>query len=128
VSGGPYSLGVPIDGLGYQGTLSSVAVTFDLNYANVTGLYTNGAVPTTSPKAITGINLDSGDPINVTLTYDGSTLTMSMEDADTGGQFTTSWAVDIPTAVGGDTAYIGFTGTTNWNLDTIQTISALTFQ
>jgi hypothetical protein len=129
VSGGPYSLGAPINGLGYQDELSSVAVTFDLvtGTGNTTGLYTNGAVPTTSPTAITGVNLSSGDPINVTLTYDGTTLTMTMEDTVTSAEFTTSWTVDIPTAVGGDTAYIGFTGTTNWNLDTIPSISALTF-
>ena len=129
VSGGPYNLGGPIDGLGYQDTMSSVAVTFDLftGSGNVTGIYTNGAVPTTSPTPITGITLASGDPINVTLTYDGTTLSLSMEDTVTGGEFSTSWPIDIPAAVGGDTAYIGFTGTTNWNQDAIQTITALTF-
>ncbi len=132
VSGGPYDLGLPIGGLGYQNTLASVAVKFDSTTSpgNTTGLYTDGAPPTdTSPQEpITGITLNSGDPINVTLTYNGTTLSMSMKDTVTGGTYSTSWPIDIPATVGGDTAYIGFTGSTNWNQDTIYKLSALTFQ
>lgn len=132
VSGGPYDLGLPVSGLGYQNTLASVAVKFDSTTSpgNTTGLYTDGAAPTATSlqTQITGITLNSGDPIDVTLTYNGATLSMSMKDTVTGGTFSTSWPVNIPAIVGGDSAYIGFTGTTNWNQDTIYNISALTFQ
>ena len=132
VSGGPYNLGLPISGLGYQNTLASVAVKFDSTTSpgNTTGLYTDGTAPTDTSlqEPITGVTLNSGDPIDVTLTYNGATLSMSMKDTVTGGTFSTSWPVDIPAIVGGDTAYIGFTGATNWNQDTIYNISALTFQ
>jgi len=129
VSGGPYNLGLPISGLGYQGTLASIAVKFDslTSPGNTTGLYEDGAAPTTGQTPITGIQLGSGDPINVTLTYNGTTLAMSMKDTVTGATFATSWTVNIPALVGGDTAYIGFTGSTDYNLNTTHQVTALTF-
>ena len=72
--------------------------------ANSTGLYTNGALPTT--PAITlggGVNLHSGDPFKVHLTYNGTTLTMTITDANVPTRtFTTSWTVNIPGIVGRD--------------------------
>lgn len=57
------------------------------------------------------MNLHSGDVFNVQMGYDGTTLTMTITDtsipADT---FTQSWVVNIPGTVGGNTAYVGFTG------------------
>jgi hypothetical protein len=96
-----------------------VAVKFDLyNNAgegtNSTGLYTNGASPTVPATTLGGnVNLHSGDVFNVHIKYDGTTLTMTITDATTPADtFTTSWAVNIPGAVGGNTAYAGFTGGT----------------
>jgi hypothetical protein len=112
VSGGPYSLGYPTtdqttpDG-GYAGIGQSVAVKFDF-WNNSTGLFTNGETPYTPQTTITGITLGS-DPVSCTLTYDGTTLSLSMEDTVTGQTFTNTWRVNIPATVGADTAYIGFT-------------------
>lgn len=145
VSGGPTALGNGQGGLGYSGTtggvggqlaglLTSVAVKFDIASGNTTGIYVNGANPTTPQTTITGVNLSSGNPINVAMTYDGTTLSMTLTDTVTKGTFSTSWAVNIPTDVGGSTAYVGFTGATGfafanqavnaWTYATTSTVSA----
>jgi hypothetical protein len=95
----------------------SVAVKFDLyNNAgegtNTTGLYTNGASPTTPATTLGGgVNLHSGDTFKVHLNYDGTTLTMTITDTvNTTQTFATSWPINIPSTVGSNTAFVGFTG------------------
>jgi hypothetical protein len=57
------------------------------------------------------VNLSSGDPINMTLFYNGTTLSMTMTDTVESTSFGTNEVINIPTAVGGNsTAYVGFTG------------------
>jgi hypothetical protein len=97
----------------------SVAIKFDLvNNAgegnNSTGLYTNGASPTMPAVTVGGgVDLSSGDIFQVHMSYDGTTLTMTITDAVNSAQtYTTSWTIDIPGTVGGNTAYVGFTGGT----------------
>jgi hypothetical protein len=97
----------------------SVAVKFDLfsnagEGVNSTGLYLNGASPTMPATALGGgVNLHSGDIFKVHMRYDGTTLTMTITDTvNTAQTFTTSWAVNIPGTVGGNTAWVGFTGGT----------------
>ncbi|MGC2110193.1 MAG: chitobiase/beta-hexosaminidase C-terminal domain-containing protein [Candidatus Korobacteraceae bacterium] len=112
-------------GLGYGatspgGTLgipASVAVKFDLynNFgegSNSTGLYLNGASPTIPAVNMngSGVSLHSGDVLNVHMTYDGFTLSMTITDTVTTRSFIASWQVDIPSLMGGTTAYVGFTG------------------
>jgi hypothetical protein len=124
---GTTALGPTGGGLGYGpdttggsgGIPSSVAVKFDLyNNAgegtNSTGLYSNGASPTTPATTLGGnVNLHSGDVFNVHITYSGTTLTMTITDATIPADtFTTSWTVNIPSTVGANTAYAGFTGGT----------------
>jgi hypothetical protein len=46
------------------------------------------------------------------LGYDGTTLTMTITDTKTKASFSKNWAINIPTTVGGTTAYVGFTGAT----------------
>ena len=106
-------------GLAYTGIPKSVAVKFDL-YNNAgegsdsTGLYTGGANPVTPSIDLssTAINLHSGDPINVTVSYDGTTLTMTETDLTNNATATQKYQVNIPQQVGGDTAFIGFTAGT----------------
>jgi hypothetical protein len=106
--------------LGYGLTTTpSVAVKFDL-YSNngegpdSTGLYLNGASPTTPAVDMTGsgIDLHSGDTFRVHMTYDGTTLNMTITDASTAASFTQAWPVNIPSTVGANTAFAGFTGAT----------------
>jgi hypothetical protein len=114
-----WALGNGGGGLGYQGIPSSVAVKFDL-YNNAgegtdsTGLYTGGASPTlpSIDLSSTGINLHSGDTMHAHMVYDGTNLTMTLTDTVTNATVTEVFTVNIPSMVGGTTAYIGFTGGT----------------
>jgi hypothetical protein len=116
------------------GIKQSIAVKFDIaNTAgegtDSTGLYLNGVDPTVPAKDMSaaGLSLLSGDVFNVHMAYDGTTLQMTITDATTPSKtFSTSWPVNIPAAVGGNTAYIGFTGATG-SLSAIQEIINWTF-
>jgi LysM repeat protein len=114
------SLGSAGSGLGYQGITNSIAIKFDLDNAagegpDSIGLYTNGASPTVPAidLSTTGIDLHSDDTFNVSVTYNGSILSMVITDMITGAAYSTSWTVNIPSIVGGNTAYVGFTGGTS---------------
>ncbi|HWW50323.1 MAG TPA: chitobiase/beta-hexosaminidase C-terminal domain-containing protein, partial [Verrucomicrobiae bacterium] len=136
----PTALGVGGGSLGYgpnnsgtPGIGKSVAVKFDL-FSNAgegsdsTGSYTNGASPTIPSQDMTssGVDLHSGDVMNVHMIYDGTTLTWTITDPTLGTSFTTSAAVNIPALVGGTTAYVGFTGGTG-GLTAIQDILSWTY-
>ena len=111
------ALGAAGGGLGWQGITNSVAIKFDLYNNNgegddSTGIYTAGQAPTTPSIDLTssGIDLHSGDTMAVHMSYDGTNLTMTITDAIANATFTHSWAINIPSAVGGTLAYAGFTG------------------
>jgi hypothetical protein len=113
----------------FPGLNRSVAVKFDLydnsgEGANSTGLYLGGASPTTPATDLTasGINLHSGVAFDVHLSYDGATLKMTITDSTNSAKtFSTSWVVNIPSAVGGNAALAGFSGGTG-GLTAIQEI------
>jgi hypothetical protein len=106
-------------GLGWISLPKSVAVKFDL-FSNAgegndsTGIYQGGVSPTTPfvDLSSTGINLHSGDVMGAHIVYDGTTLTLTITDKVTSASYTTSWPINIPSAVGASTAYVGFTGST----------------
>ena len=126
--------------LGYGGIGNSVAIKFDY-YNNAgegddsTGLFTDGADPYVPAIDLTGtgVNISSGDPMNVTMNYNGSTLNVTITDLDTFASASQSYSVNIPSIVGSPTAYVGFTGGTggltsipailNWTYTPGQTIS-----
>ncbi len=116
---GTAALGIYGTGLGYEYIPTSVAVKFDLfNSAgegpDSTGIYTNGAAPTVPAIDLssTGINLHSDDTMSVQLVYNGASLAMTITDTVTQATYSTSFAINIPATVGGNTAYVGFTGGT----------------
>lgn len=127
------SLGGGGEALGYGGIGNSIAVKFDL-YNNAgegpdsTGLYTNGATPTVPAidLSTTGINLHSGDVFNVQMTYNGTILTVVITDTVTKATATQSYTINIPSTIGSNTGYIGFTGGTGGNSST-QEIQSWTF-
>ena len=116
---GDWAIGSNGGGLGYQGIGSSVAVKFDL-YSNAgegidsTGFYVDGAAPTVPAIDMTasGVNLHSGDILHAHITYDGTTLTLTLTDTVTAASFTTSTVINIPATVGANTALVGFTAGT----------------
>jgi hypothetical protein len=144
----PTALGGTGGGLGYgsdhpggpQGIPNSVAIKFDLfNNAgegtDSTGIFFNGdspTIPTASGEASidlsgTGIDLHSQDVFNVTLGYDGSTLTQTITDTSTGASFSHAYTVNIAALVGGNVGYAGFTGGTG-GLTTVADVQTWTYQ
>jgi hypothetical protein len=129
----PTALGASGGSLGYAGISKSVAIKFDLfnnqgEGVDSTGLYTDGAVPTVPSINLsgTGINLHSGDFINAALTYNGTTLTMTLTDGITLATWSQSFTINIPAIVGGNTAYVGFTGGSG-GLTSSQKLTAWTY-
>ncbi len=59
-----------------------------------------------------GISLPSGNSVQAHVTYDGTTLTMKLLDLVTQKTFTLTQLINLPQIVGGNTAYVGFTGST----------------
>jgi hypothetical protein len=115
----PTALGGDSAGLGYQDIQKSVAIKFNFyNYQNEgsdsTGVYTDGEPPVLPSTDISpsGIQLGSGDSIQAKITYDGTNLTLNLLDLVTNDTFTMTQAINIPQTVGGNTAYVGFTGST----------------
>jgi hypothetical protein len=117
---GPNALGWAGNGLGYAGIGSSVAVKFDLfdpwPWVGVsqTGLYTNGVEPQWDAIDLlpSGIDLSNPDPIQVTMHYDGTTLSVTITDTLTQATASQAYVIDIPAVVGSTTGYVGFTAAT----------------
>lgn len=139
---GTTAIGGSGGGLGYgpdpdtgtpAGIARSVGVKFDI-YSNAgegtdsTGIFTNGAAPTVPAVDLTssGIVLTSGNTIAAQIVYNGTTLTLSLTDTVTGKTFTHAFTINIPSIVGGNTAYAGFTGGTG-GYTAIQNIKTWTF-
>ena len=139
---GPTAIGGYGGSLGYGpnpttgttgGIAKSVAIKFDI-YSNSgegtdsTGMYTNGAAPTVPAVNLTssGIVLSSGDTISAQLVYNGTTLTLNLTDTVTNDTFSQAFTVNIPSIVGANTAYVGFTGGTGGGT-AIQNIKTWTF-
>jgi hypothetical protein len=137
---GPTALGYDGHDLGYAGIKDSVGVAFDVyNFSaegSQFGFVSKGKVP--APDTMMGnVNLHSGDEFTCTLTYDGTTLTAVVKDVEHPADvFTASEKINIPSIIGGDQAYVGFTGATgvawstqeilNWTYGYGPTISSLT--
>jgi len=125
---------------GYAGIANSIAIKFDLwtngSHIPTTGLFINGESPSTGDQSpaggkdviVTGgIKFLSGDPIQVTLTYNGTTLTETLLDTVTNATFTYDYLVNIPQILGGNTAYVGFTGATG-GASAIQDVLSWTYK
>jgi hypothetical protein len=135
-SRGSAALGSAGGGLGYAGTNSSsglgggitnsAAVEFNLYTTRGVGyaFQTNGAAGIYSSAS--PVDLASGNPIDVTLLYADGVLSMTLTDAVAQASFTASANLDIPTAVGTNVAYVGFTAGSG-SLTAVQTISNFTF-
>jgi hypothetical protein len=122
-------------GLGYgvsddDATAISKSVAFEINIYNghtrginvqTDGTY-NGVYNTTGAVAF-----NSGDQIQVSLSYDGTLLSTTLTDLTTPQTYTTSYTIgSLSTLLGGSTGYVGFTGGTGSQMS-IQTISNFTF-
>ncbi len=130
---GPTALGGVGGSLGYKGISKSMAIKFDSHNdagegARSTGLYVDGVAPTVPAVSLEGTDIDlhSGHIFAATLTYNGTVLELSLVDTMTNAAWSERFGVDIPTVVGGNEAYIGFTGGTG-ELSSVQQILSWTF-
>ena len=113
---GASALGAGGGDLGYTGITPSVALELNIYAGDGKGgvgaaFATNGAINTVT--SLSPVSLAGGDPINVVLSYNlaSTTLTATFTDADTGQTFTTSTSsINIASILGSSTAYMGFTG------------------
>jgi fibronectin-binding autotransporter adhesin len=128
-SRGAAAIGGGGGGMGYNGISPSAAVALNIFIGNVRGsrFFTGGNVsPPYSSSA--PVDLSSGHPISVALTYDGSTgLSETLTDLTTADTFTSSQTIGVLSAsVGGTSAFLGFSAATG-GASAIQTISSLVF-
>lgn len=89
-------------------------------------VYTDGQVGGGS-TGTTPLDLFAGRSIEVTVSYDGSLLHTHMLDPVSGSVFDSWSPIDIAAFVGGETAYVGFTASTNGNAATDQYFSNFRF-
>lgn len=132
---GPVALGGGGGGLGVSGITPSVELEMNLftgngqsvGYTVLTNGLTcaSGANGNYHPPG--GINVASGDPINVTVNYAGGLLALTFTDAVANASFTTNLAVgDLTQLLGTNSAWVGFTGADGGSTS-IQTISDFSF-
>ena len=111
---GTGALGGAGGALAYGGITPSAALEFNLYPNNTVGiaLRVNGA--TGAPyNPTTPVDFSNGDLIGVSVHYDGGTLSVTLNDTNQSTSYTTNMNVGgLADVVGGDTAYIGFTGGT----------------
>jgi hypothetical protein len=83
--------------------------------------------PSSTGPATGSVDFHSGDVINVTVTYDGTGLFLSVGDATTGGGgYGIGEAINLASVLGGHTAFVGFTGATGAD-ESVQTINSFNF-
>ena len=136
--GNTYAVGGLGGGLGYVGIPDSVAIKFDLydnkgEGSNSTGIYEDGAYPGQPSIDLTGtgIDLHSPDIFDAHITYDGTTLILTLTDTVTQATWSHEFPIDIPTVIGAAYgfpndlryAHVGFTGGTGGETSTIQILS-----
>jgi glucose/arabinose dehydrogenase len=139
-SRGTSAIGASGGGVGYSNIANSLAIEFD-TYKNGTGdpdanhlsLLRNGNVNTAVKNALTGIDLNSGAPLNAWIDYDGATNQLNVYLSSTTTKPTTATLTETIDLVAtlGTKAYFGFTGGTggfrnlqeiqNWTLNTTAT-------
>jgi hypothetical protein len=115
---GPTAIGGAGDDLGFGGIPMSAAVKLDA-YPNEgdpssqsTGIFLDGAHPIGGKDLTCCVDL-LDHTILATISYDSTlgALSLRLDDETQSTVFGWTWSpVDIPGAVGGDTAYVGFTG------------------
>lgn len=108
---GPSALGAAGGSLGCNGVSPSVAVEFNIYSSYGVGVAVRGNSQTGAPYPSTApVNLAGGNPIDVSLDYDGTALSVRLTDTVTHATFVTNAVVDIAGVLGTNTAYVGITG------------------
>jgi hypothetical protein len=122
----PTAYSIVNGGMGFAGLNDTLALAFNPTTQAV-ALYAESTPGGGDWHALPeGLDLFSGDPLAAHLVYDSGTLTLTLTDAfDASRSFKSSWVVNIPSTVGDDVGYMGFTAAGN---SAIQDILSWTYQ
>jgi hypothetical protein len=124
---GPSALGAAGGGLGCNGISPSVVVEFNIYSPYGVGLALRANSQTGAPYGSTApVNLAGGNPVGVSMAYDGTTLSMTLTDKVTHARFVTNAVVNIVGLLGTNTAYVGMTGA-DGGISSTQVISNFQF-
>lgn len=106
---GTAALGGGGGGLGFSSLTPSAALEFNIYGDAGIAFNTNG---NTGGYSTTGsVVVDSGDPIDVAVTYTPGVLSLTLSNTTTTATFSTNITVpNLPAVLGKDTAYVGLTG------------------
>lgn len=108
---GPWAIGASGGSLGCGGISPSVAVEFNIYSSYGVGMALRANGQTGAPYNSTApVNLAGGNPIGVSLAYDGTTLSITLTDTVTHARFSTNALLSITGVLGTNTAYVGVTG------------------
>jgi hypothetical protein len=115
-------LGVEGADLGYAGIDDSEAVCLNLfnsgSFGSQFGFASDGEHPPTNTNT-SPVDLHGGYFIRATVSYDGATLSVVLKDASAAARtFSASKTIDLPAAIGSDTAIVGFTAATGASVST----------
>jgi hypothetical protein len=133
VQNGPTSaLGGEGNNLGVGGIGNSEAVCFNMfnfaSFGSKFGFASNGPTPPVTNTNMSPIDLHTGHKFLTTVTYDGTNLKVAVTDASDGSKtFNATMPIDLPSAIGSDTAIVGFTASTGDHIS-IQEIRSWDFQ
>jgi hypothetical protein len=128
---GPTATGLAGGSLGYESISPASGVAFNLftGSGRIAGI---GYAPTSTGNgsyvymATGSVDLDSTDPIGVTIQYGSGVLNVNLTDLNTTSTFSTSFDANLTGDAGGATAYVGFTGASGLAVSD-QTISDFSF-
>jgi hypothetical protein len=112
-----------------------VAVEFNIYSPYGVGMAVRANGVTGAPYAGTGsVNVAGGNPIGVSVSYNGTTISINLTDTVTHATFATNIVLDIVGTLGTNTAYVGITGAdggisstqvvTNFQFASITTLSS----
>jgi hypothetical protein len=116
-------------GFGYTGIGSSLAIAIALENQGdpdtLTTVGQNGSIPNLSSTA--PVDAYNGNPIEVTISYNGTLLEETLKDIVTNDTWSTDYVLgsSLASIIGSSTAYVGFTADTFAGAD--QTFSDFTF-
>ena len=108
---GPSALGAPGGSLGCNGISPGVAVQFNIYSSYGVGMAVRSTSQTGAPYYGTApVNLAGGNPIGVSLSYNGTRLSVGLTDTVTHASFVTNAVLNIAGLLGSNQAYVGLTG------------------
>lgn len=124
---GVAAIGAAGGSLGYGGSGAvTPSAAFEMNLYGGSGISYQTGGTTGGYQGTGNLNLASQNPIHVTVRYSAGSLSATLQDSTASTATFRTFAANIPTAVGGSTARVGFTAGTG-GLTATQSVQNFTF-